>query len=886
MRSKAFASQPVWHQPYIILAAYSIFTSVGGFLTLAWILGTKTGSESAFLLGFSLPRILLGTGIILVALMFLGIAIRATKDHAWAEMVWDRVMRRKSVSDIVFWVAATSFMVGWIGCFLPAYRLPENLSDYFIRLRPVIVWFTVFSVTTALIILLDRESGQTKSILRAGRPAILAGAIILAIFFLTGVLILSTGLGIRMRADYWYPAGAPALGLQIIFAIVIGVFFHWLEQRLENAYVPKLDLLLCFMLWGITALLWAQEPLRHTFLMPGPYAPNDEIYPYSDGATFDTGSQFALIGQGLFNGQFFDRALYPAFLTYLHAFFGQNTELLMTVQAVIYAIFPLIVYLLGKLLHGRALGISAAVLIMLRGLNSIKGVTWMDLASPKMMLTDFPTAIGVVLIVLFVLLWLKSPSKVRYLVWAGASLGLTLMLRTHVLLLLPILLGYVFITLGPRRSLWLASALLVLGMFTATLPWDMRNQTKGYPLFYTYYSRIWEVLRQRYELPVESSVVPSMGTTVADLRTIHARIAPPDFASRGVSNQTAVNRCQTKTCSIVNHFLHNLTTSVLILPTSFTLDDLRHTIKESTPYWQQNWKGEGFGLTDGLLLTLNLAIIALGIGVAWQRSRLTGIFPAIIFIAYILSNALALTSGGRYITPIDWIICLYFLIGTLQLALWCLHLFGFTSNRDSLPPENEMNLSFPITRQHLWSSLPTFAIIFVIGALVPLAEIPFPRRYQSATSQELLTMLDQQGQLEKANFDKETLTRFLSNPDAEILWGRVLYPRYYRMNDGEFDLDYPYVVLGFPRLVFMMIGPSGENALILPGPMPEFFPQGADAITLGCRTDKGIAAIYVDVLAVFVLTEPGAVYLRSPESALQCPLQEIVCENNELCWSK
>jgi hypothetical protein len=33
-----------------------------------------------------------------------------------------------------------------------------------------------------------------------------------------------------------------------------------------------------------------------------------------------------------------------------------------------------------------------------------------------------------------------------------------------------------------------------------------------------------------------------------------------------------------------------------------------------------------------------------------------------------------------------------------------------------------------------------------------------------------------------------------------------------------------------------------------------------------------------------VLDEQGAVYTRSPESSLQCPLKQPVCDNNHNCY--
>jgi hypothetical protein len=126
--------------------------------------------------------------------------------------------------------------------------------------------------------------------------------------------------------------------------------------------------------------------------------------------------------------------------------------------------------------------------------------------------------------------------------------------------------------------------------------------------------------------------------------------------------------------------------------------------------------------------------------------------------------------------------------------------------------------------------------------------------------------------------DLQEINTFLQNPNAEISIGRALYPRYYIENEGEVHF-YPVVVMGFPRTTFTLIGPQGEQGIVLPGDKPRYFPHGVDAIVLGCREQ-----FYVDALAVIILDEKGAIYTRNPASSLQCPLKQPVCDNNHHCY--
>jgi hypothetical protein len=336
----------------------------------------------------------------------------------------------------------------------------------------------------------------------------------------------------------------------------------------------------------------------------------------------------------------------------------------------------------------------------------------------------------------------------------------------------------------------------------------------------------------------------------------------------------APKACSTVTCFVPNHFLHNILTSILVLPTSPILDDLRHTVRERFPYWNPKWNGS-FPFPSLLLFSLNLFFITLGISVAWKQWQLVGITPLAIFMFYDLSNAFARTSGGRYVVPIDWIVTVYFLMGVFQIITiaasslglrWSL--FTETTQQDVVKPN--------FTWNDLSRTIVTLSLLFGLGSLVPLVERLHESRYQNFDSAKILR--EHEAQISRAGLSLQEINTFLKNPNAEISIGRALYPRYYIENEGEVHF-YPVVVMGFPRMTFTLIGPKGEQGIVLPGDKPRYFPQAVDALVLGCKE-----RLYVDALAVIILDEKGAIYTRSPESSLQCPLKQPVCDNNHHCY--
>jgi len=333
--------------------------------------------------------------------------------------------------------------------------------------------------------------------------------------------------------------------------------------------------------------------------------------------------------------------------------------------------------------------------------------------------------------------------------------------------------------------------------------------------------------------------------------------------------------CDGVVCFSSNHFLHNIITSILILPTTPLLDDLEHLIRERNPYyWKAEWDGT-FNGTAPLFLVLNLFFIATGIAFAWKEKRLAGLTPLAIFVAYNISNGVARTSGGRYIVPVDWIVPLYYLLGVFYVISWVSNSMGAQWNIFSKTSE-QATPKYNGTNQ-LSKTLFVFVILFGLGWLIPLSENLRQPRYQNINPTEILAT--NRALVEDAGLKSDDLVKFLQSPNASMFIGRALYPRYYKMNQGSFpSAFYPYNTLGFPRTAFKVIGPAGEYSVVLPGDVPQYLPHTSDVLVLGCNGQD-----YFDALVVIVLGDNGLIYTRQPESELQCPLQQPVCNNNSVC---
>ena len=853
-----------------ILLAYTFFVAIISLLVLRGMLLSPSEAGSAIFLGLSVPRLFISLGLLITFIVFATITIKALKNQEWEERTLEEWFGKGRFSKVTMWFASFSFGLGWIGCFLPPYRV-GILINYWISLRPIMIFILVVSLSTLAVIVIQRRVLVSHD-LKISKAHYLTLILFFASLLIIGIMFYS-GFGVRMSDDFWYGAGVPILVSQLIVAIVCGTSFLQIEKRFKS---EQSDLIMFLLIYIVTAILWVREPLQGSFVFLGPQPPNHVLYPFADSAIFDSASQFALIGQGILNGQTFERSLYAGFLVFLHILAGQDYEKMMAIQAGIFAVFPALIYLIGRSLNTRAVGFAAAIIAIGRGINSIAASNMIDMASPKMILTDFPAAIGMAIIILFVCEWLKSPAqKSHYPLWIGGTIGFAFILRTNFLILLLFIPLYAFFRLSSERKKWLMSSLLILlGMILITLPWELRNQARGGVIYGSYLAKFRFVIQQRYLTPTEpGSFLPQPNEQALALLSFKNTNVIFEIGKQAAEVAQDAKTCDTVLCFAPNHFLHNIVTSILILPTSPQMDDLRHTVKDTYPYWRPDWNGT-FDATSLFFYLLNIFFIVLGVSVAWSKFQIPGLTPIAVFIFYDISTGLARTSGGRYLVPIDWIISIYFLLGVFQLITW------FANN---VGVKWEL-FSTPVGKRASWNTLSsnlsgnTFVILVVLfglGSLIPLSESFQPARYKNTNAAQ--TLLTREEVVTNAGMSMSDIDSFLKNPGAELLIGRILYPRYYPIDRGEIFI-YPFVKMGFPRTAFTLIGPHGDRGVVLPGDAPKYFPQAADALVLGCKEKK-----YLDALVVIILDSSGAIYTRSPKSDLQCPLKQPVCNSNRVC---
>jgi len=605
---------------YFIAITYSLGIS---FL----VLFHKAVPEAAFLSSISTSRLLVITfplSVFIIAVVSLQqLFIKPADPNHIIKYIFDH----SSSATMARICAMTMIGLGLLGVCLPAYHF-GSYSAYFIRLQPIMIWSLLFGLQLLSLIFFPRRTEiykQLIEVLKENHSLLRTSFGILLSLIFMWVFIAISGVGISGNEDYWYEAGVPILPAQILFAILAGFLFDQYTKKMHPTHSVKMERYFLGGIWALSALFWGITPAPNSYMNPSPLAPNHEVYPYSDAAGYDIQSQYALAGQGLNNGKAMDNPMYPAFLAFVHLVSGQNYGANMAVQAAIYALFPSIIYLLGKKLFGQPLGISAAIMITLRGYNSIVAASLINLASPKQMLTDFPTAIGIALSILTLITWVDNERENSFrAIWHGGLVGFTFLIRPTALVLLAITPVIALFRRLPYGKLLKVMSLTLAGFIIFVTPWGIRNSLSGGDALNVYFSKITLVKNARFPEVKEAQSNSSTDQPEQTVENNHPR------TSESKQYTTAIN-------IILNHYSHNLIGSILILPTSPIFDDLRHTIKSSNKIWTPNWNGN-LGLAQGMGIFVSLAILSLGLAAAWKRNKIIGLIPLMFYLIYQLAD--------------------------------------------------------------------------------------------------------------------------------------------------------------------------------------------------------------------------------------------------------
>lgn len=724
------------------------------------------------------------------------------------------------------------------------------------RLAPLLVWGSLACIQFGAAVALAFFDPARLSALRSQRGVITVSLFSAAVLIFLWIFLAQTGLGFTIDPVEWIQSpNSPVLFSQILLTVAILTVLLWLSPNLQRW--QRADFLLAGGLWLFAVVLWEITPYNPSFFSTRPFPPNFETYPYSDGRDYVIIGQTLLIGEGYGNHALVMRPLHALILTAYHVIAGQNYDHVVALQVLVLALIPVLFYWMGRKVHSRLGGVAAALLLILRERNALllSGMIPGAHTHVKLFLTEMNTILGMAVLILLLLRWFHSPERYKMTpLIAGGVLGALMLVRSQVVVLLPVLAAWMVVRTFRRPGAWLpAVAWFGLGTALFLLPWIGRNYRLAGFLTLEDAPSLHLRYEARYYAGVDTTPLPGERGDAYNARMTAIIL---DY----------VRQHPWEVLNFVSaHFFHNEVSTTLVFPLQPDSLGLVEYVKDNILWSGGKYRPQA--TLDAAMLLLNIAVVGFGVGSALKRGHGLILVPVFVRLGYNLSLALARRSGGRYFMAGDWVGLFLYGLGLAELLLWAAALLGGPRLSE---PFLGKGLEPPSTKscRHIspraWFL--TAAIILLAGLVVPAAEWVIPSRYEKVSASQAVGRLQARLPVTGREDRLLLLQDFAAQPEAQVKWGRGLYPRYFQA--GETLRSYE-AFSDVRRLRFEIIGPQ-PGEVILPGiDQPEFFPNASDVVAFGCQKQE-----YLDALLVVVLDPTGDhYYWRDPLPAIwQCPL--------------
>lgn len=812
-----------------------------GIASVLMIFQTASEAESAVLFGLSPLRI----GLVLGLLFLIGLCLRFAKNSLTEQDVSNSIKDNRRIKMVGLVGLLLGYIVVLVLIFLqPPFGITAFSKSLFTRLMPILVWGGLFSVESIFFIWFFTSKENLKNKINRNQTTLIWSAIsgILIIFLIA--FALRTGLGLHIISGTFYRQGVSILEGHLIFPLlilfpIIGLITFLQSRLLKKKAISEKNQknfirLTGLIIWLIASVVWIRTPFEgRSYFLPALRPPNYNFYPSSDAEYYDMFAQSILIGDGFRNGMGVVRPFYAAFLALLHAIAGNNYLSVMNLQIIALALFPVAVYRIGTLLHFPISGILAAWWVILREVYSIELTPVVQVSNSRLMMSDLPTALIVSWLMVALIHWYQANEKRQSLfaIITGGLCGIAVHVRTQSAAFIPIVLLFLLISYSIEKRLNL-HAIKSFGIFLITililiLPWNVWNQIHPNP------------------------TVGSSNSEANYLYSLYAHAANADQSggdlNTGISHnviELILNYPLPILQSFTAHFMNNELSSLLILPVrTEPVTDSQQWFQDRSVFWYRE-SSENAIRQNKLLLFVYILIISIGFGSAIRRASWAGAVPFLLHLTYSFGTAFAMTSGFRFILPVDWVTLIYFAIGCVVIMRFpFIHIYEMT-DRPALT-HKAITEEFPKRSLSICLSF----IIVLLGLVLPLCDMAIPKRFNSSlSSEELLNRWIEMAPENEHLAIQKQLSQKIKNGQLEILEGRAVYPRIYAAHTGDSGGNSSIKVnADYDRLVWMLL--NGRVSVIsLPVVKEDFdqpIPDPQDVIVIGEKKKDYLSAQWV-----------------------------------------
>lgn len=848
----------------MITTLFLILVFLEGLITCYSLLSIPVDPKNAFLLGYSKSRLLvLGFSLLILLGSVLVFFVKRLRKGL------ERIIGNPLIS--IKWV----FIIGgfftaflWLTIWMPVGRLGELVESYR-RLRPILIWIELVVVQLFIGVLAARGRFDFTAIrltLRKNKRGILliGGGLILAVL---GFVVLKIVSPDEYGSQLFFPQGAPLSSLQVFLAwIVFFILFVWDQLKREHRKEKRFNPLLIFIaIWAATFFVWNSVPFPCTDDRLGPFPPNNVCYPDINDAVFSIGSHYITLGEGINNHWMTDKPLYMLFLAAAQWIAGPGIDNYLSIQVGVLSIIPAVLFLIGKRLVGTSFGLFASFLSSIGGVYSI--VLYRQIGSVNVRYENSETFVCllIVFLALAIFKWLRSPSDKKWGLISGGIFGLSVLVRFTPIMIAPLL---VLVVLWiARRSLKSVIPALAYFVITAGLvisPWIISaNDVNGNNF---YYQKIQQVIQQRFEQPPDT--LQNESSTNASGISVNEILVSDDAVMIQSEDQTPDSESpQLNSVSLIAyHLFNNVYSSLAKFPTTFTFDTLEDQVE--SPLWNFDqarpiWK-VSLSIENRLALLINLILVLTGLFTAWKKFGIAALSGLIVQMGYYLGNAVALTSGGRYLESVHPIVLVYYSLGIYGVTML---LYRFVGGKTSALEEEPATVSVESSKKRTFRrKLAWYPAVLIVPFLVIGLSLPLANNMKSRMPDESgLSVENRAEELLAEEVELEQWQNFLNDPHKLVIQGTAYHPNYFR--SGKFDqgnLTFELLVFGKDHLFVshsLHIIPKGT------------FGDGSSVILIGCQTGKdhmwAADRILMKTYIILQLDHEGSMYI-DPDFQWSC----------------
>jgi hypothetical protein len=675
----------------------------------------------------------------------------------------------------------------------------------------------------------------------------------LAIIFF--VIIFLTGLGLHTRDVTVNDLGVPLLEWQIIYICgLMSIFIftksginiiNMFQEEKRGRFLVHLTPFIFVFLWLIAMIIWIKLPLpNYNYFAPAKLPPNFETYPFSDAEKYSIEGQRII--SGAIDGFILSKPLHAVFLAFIHSIGGLDYEKVITVQTLILALFPAILYLIGKEIHSNTLGLGMGLFAIFREVNAVQASDIANVSNSKLLMSDFPSTLILSVLILITIKWIKKPDRKYFAVLSGGILGALVLYRAQYLIFLPFFIAMAFILYRKKwKSILVFCSFFLVCLSATILPVLIRN--------YSISGGFWFDTPEYMSSFSENYVFAGLDSTNPD--DIDLSASTPEIQQPGLLNSLRFILKSDYAYDVVDNFSRNIISTFLIFPIRF---DGKQTLQELSLI-QDNFWAEAYSYNEPsnlIIAILNLLFLVFGLSSLLKNNRKIG-YTCIAFYIFInISSSAFRFSGWRFIMPVDWLIYPIFLLGFFSISNF-LHLIPqniFIEVKDTSKIEK------PSIDFNLKKSLIFILLFLLIGSIIPLREL-FPVNYRTREKSEICKNLDELICNDEYKKLKESAMIFCQDDSSIAIEGNIIHPRLFRRGWGFYDRpnDIFYGKQGFSRLVFRVLSKDMRLMYIPVDDLEkgEFLPNGAHAIILAKKDElpKAQFLILTDTENKFIYTD-------------------------------